>query len=53
MMNPYGIPEIDPADVAKRRRDEDGLLIVDVREENELALANLGPGVIHMPLSDP
>lgn len=51
-MNPYGIPEIDPADVAKRRRDEDGLLIVDVREENELALANLGPGVIHMPLSD-
>lgn len=51
-MNPYGIKEIDPAEVAQKRTAGNKPLLVDVREEPELSRAHLGDDVVHMPLSD-
>ncbi len=52
MMNPFGIPEIEVDELAERLARGDDFLLVDVREQPELQLANLGAGVIHLPLSD-
>lgn len=49
MSNPYGVPEISVQDVARRRAE---LLLMDVREQMELFLANLGEEVAWAPLSD-
>jgi rhodanese-related sulfurtransferase len=49
MVNPYGVPEISVQEVASRRED---LLLLDVREQMELYLANLGEDVAWAPLSD-
>lgn len=50
-MNQFGIPELTPAEVDAKRQAGENFLLVDVREANELLLANLGADVIQMPLS--
>lgn len=52
MANPYGVPDISAAEVARKRAAGEGFLLVDVREPFELTLANLGDGVLNVPLSD-
>ena len=44
--------ELTPAQVAAKRQAAEEFLLIDVREANELQRANLGKGVIHMPLSE-
>ena len=51
MANQFGVPEISPAEVNKKREAGENFLLVDVREAPELNMANLGEGVILMPLS--
>ena len=50
-MNQFGVPEISPADVNAKREAGENFLLVAVREPHELTMANLGEGVILMPLS--
>ncbi len=45
------IPEISVQEVATKRANNDNFILVDVRESNELTVANLGDSVIHLPLS--
>ena len=52
MSNQFGIPEITPAEVDAKRQAGEDFLLIDVREANELMMANLGPDVIFMPLSE-
>ena len=52
MSNQFGVPEIMPAQVNEKRESREPFLLIDVRESNELLMANLGDGVIHMPLSE-
>ena len=51
MSNQFGVPEITPAEVNEKREAGENFLLVDVREAHELTMANLGDGVILMPLS--
>lgn len=51
MANQFGVPEISPAEVDAKRQAGENFLLVDVREPQELNMANLGDGVILMPLS--
>ncbi|MCB8942705.1 MAG: hypothetical protein H6658_02900 [Ardenticatenaceae bacterium] len=48
----FGIPEISVQDVATKRANGDDFILMDVREAVELNYANLGEGVLHVPLSD-
>ena len=52
MPNIYGAPEIGVEDVAQMREREDEFILLDVREQMELRLANLGQDVVWIPLSD-
>lgn len=54
MANQFGIPEIEPAELADKRAEGGSFRIVDVRELNELAMANFeeGDDLVHMPLSE-
>lgn len=52
MANIYGIPEISAQEVAARQQAGEEFVLLDVREKMELALANLGPNVDWVPLSD-
>jgi rhodanese-related sulfurtransferase len=52
MPNPYGVPEINVREVARKREAGEAFVLMDVRERNELGLANLGDGVEWVPLSD-
>ena len=51
MSNVYGIPEISVTEVAALREEGGTFALLDVREGMELKLANLGEGVIWVPLS--
>ncbi len=51
MPNHYGVPEISPGDVARRRAAGDSFVLLDVREPEELFYADLGEGVELAPLS--
>lgn len=51
MPNPYGVPELSPAEVAERLRRGDNFVLVDVREPYELQMANLGADVELVPVS--
>jgi rhodanese-related sulfurtransferase len=51
MSNVYGAPEISVQEVAARRARGESFVLMDVREEMELRLANLGQKVTHVPLS--
>lgn len=51
MPNVYGVPEIDVQSVSLKLQSHEPFLLVDVREEMELRLANLGDGVLWVPLS--
>lgn len=48
----FGIPEISVQEVAAKRNSGDDFILLDVREDKELTLANLGDDVTHVPLSD-
>ena len=48
----YGVPEITVQAVAKRRARGDDFVLLDVREPQELLLANLGDGILTAPLSE-
>jgi rhodanese-related sulfurtransferase len=52
MPNIYGAPEIGVEDVAQMRQREEDFILLDVREQMELRLANLGRDVLWIPLSD-
>ena len=52
MANIYGAPEIGVEDVAQMRQREEDFILLDVREQMELRLANLGQDVLWIPLSD-
>lgn len=52
MPNVYGAPEITVEDVAELRRRGAEFILLDVREQMELRLANLGHDVLWIPLSD-
>jgi rhodanese-related sulfurtransferase len=49
--NPYGIPELSPAEVAQRRERGDRFVLVDVREPYELQAAALDGDVVMAPVS--
>jgi rhodanese-related sulfurtransferase len=51
MANIYGVPEITVHEVAHRMKTDEKILLLDVREEMELRRANLGEGVVWVPLS--
>ncbi len=51
MSNPFGVPEMSVQELARKREAGEQFLLIDVREPHELHLANLGEGVIHVPLS--
>ncbi len=51
MPNFYGVPEITPADVYRRRAAGDSFVLLDVREPEELFYADLGEGVELAPIS--
>ena len=51
MSNPWSIPEISPAEVAKRRRAGEELILLDVREPVELRMATLGDDILTAPMS--
>lgn len=50
-MNPFGVPEVTVQEVAQKRENGDDFILLDVREAHELQRANLGEGVLHVPLS--
>lgn len=50
MPNPFDAPECSVAEVAQRRAQADAFHLVDVREDEELALAAID-GAVHLPLS--
>lgn len=52
MPNIYGAPEISVQEVAELRDGEQAFVLMDVREQMELRLANLGPDALWIPLSD-
>jgi rhodanese-related sulfurtransferase len=52
MPNVYGAPEISVEDVAEMRRRKADFILLDVREQMELRMANLGRDVLWIPLSD-
>jgi rhodanese-related sulfurtransferase len=52
MPNIYGAPEIDVQEVADKRKRGEEFIWLDVREQMELRLANLGQDVLWIPLSD-
>jgi len=45
------IPEITVTELAAKRAGGESFILLDVREPVELAYANLGPDVWHVPLS--
>ena len=51
MANIYGVPEITVHEVARRIKSGEKVNLLDVREEMELRRANLGEGVVWVPLS--
>lgn len=51
MSNPFGVPGIDVQQLAAKRANGDEFILLDVREPIELRYANLGDGVVHLPLS--
>ncbi len=51
MTNVYGVPELTVIEVASLRKASEPVALLDVREAMELKLANLGEGVIWVPLS--
>lgn len=51
MPNPYGIPELSPAEVARRLAEGDAFVLLDVREPFELALASLDGAALATPVS--
>ena len=51
MANSYGVPGITVKQLAEMRANGDGFVLLDVREVQELAQANLGDGVTVLPLS--
>jgi adenylyltransferase/sulfurtransferase len=50
-MNPFGIEEVAPAEVKARLDKGDGIVLLDVREDDEVAMASLN-GALHIPLGD-
>ncbi|UCG23356.1 MAG: sulfurtransferase [Chloroflexota bacterium] len=52
MPNIYGAPETEVQEVADKRKRGDAFVLLDVREQMELRLANLGNDVLWIPLSD-
>lgn len=52
MPNVFGIPEVSVQDVAHKRAESGDLILIDVRERSELRLANLGEGILWIPLSE-
>jgi rhodanese-related sulfurtransferase len=52
MANIYGAPEISVQDVAEMRQSDDAFILLDIREQMELRLANLGEDVLWIPLSE-
>jgi rhodanese-related sulfurtransferase len=51
MTNIYGVPEITVQEVARLRTEGEPPILLDVREAMELKLANLGDGIVWVPLS--
>lgn len=51
MANPYGAPEISVEEVSKKWSSKASPVLLDVREEMELRLANLGEDIVWVPLS--
>ena len=52
MSNHLGVPGYSVQQVGQMLQDDPQLLLLDVRETQELALANLGPTVVHAPMSE-
>ena len=52
MPNPYGVAEVSVQEVSLKRADNEDFVLMDVREQQELLLANLGEDVMWVPLSD-
>ncbi len=47
----FDVPEVTPRELAVRLKSGEPLLLLDVREPNELDLARI-PGAVHIPLSE-
>ena len=51
-MAPDDVPEITVQEVARKRHENESLILLDVREAHELGLARLGDGVDAVPMSE-
>ncbi|MEM7335972.1 MAG: rhodanese-like domain-containing protein [Chloroflexota bacterium] len=51
MPNQFGVPEISVQEVVSKREANESFILLDVREAHELQIANLGDGILHVPLS--
>jgi rhodanese-related sulfurtransferase len=45
------VPEISPSDFVARRERGDDMILLDVREDWELAIAKV-PGIVHIPMGE-
>jgi rhodanese-related sulfurtransferase len=53
MANSFGVPEIEPAEVARKRAEHEKFVLLDVREPWELERAHLGYADVDVaPLSE-
>lgn len=52
MPNPFDVPELLPAEVARRVARGDSFILIDVREPYELAAASLDGNVATTPVSE-
>ena len=51
MGNSFGVPEITVKEVDRRLANGENFVLMDVREPQELMIANLGEKVVHVPMS--
>lgn len=50
-MNPFGIPEVPAQEVKRLLEKGDPLILLDVREHDEVAMASI-KGAVHIPMGE-
>jgi rhodanese-related sulfurtransferase len=50
-MNRFGVPELSPTEVKARLDKKDGVMLLDIREHDEVAMASI-EGAVHIPMRE-